>query len=127
VSKLWNIFTEYLNKEFNMDEYLAYKIASFDILKMSAMGYSNSRISYRLCVHPKNIQNTLINLLHFTGWETDLDFSPLAIFNRCKTFNEYEKEIIVISPVSKKIVIMSYNIVFQYVIIKKEINRYYAN
>jgi hypothetical protein len=127
VSKLWNIFTEYLNKEFDMNEYLAYKIASSDILKLSAMGYSNNRISYKLCIHSKDVESTLINLLHFTGWERDLDFSPLAVFNRCLSFRDYEKEITMLSPVSRKIIVMSYNIVFQYIIIKKEVDKYYAN
>jgi len=127
VSKLWDSFTEFLDKEFKMDSFLAYKISSLSILNLTAKGYSNARVSSKLLVSVKDVESTLINLLHFTGWEHDLDFSPLAIFNRCKTFSDYQREVYVISAVSEKIIVLSYNVVYLYKQIVKDVDKYYGN
>lgn len=109
----------------NVTEYLSVEL----ILKYCAMGLSNNRISRKLKLDVIFISQMLSKYLNFEGWTTDLDFSPLAIYNRCDgNYVMYEQEIQMITyDFSHAHLDLSFSICRRYNSIRKEIDNYYGN
>ena len=104
----------------NVIEYLSVT----EILKCAVTGMSNSRIAdrYGICDSDNYVSNVLIDNLSFSGWEDDLNFNPLALFNQTDgDYMRYYSKVIEYAPYmySDAIIVMSYNICLIYTKIKE--------
>ena len=92
------------------------------------MGLSNARIAKKNLLDIYFVSKVLSEEVDFEGWNYDLDFSPLAIYNRSnENFLAYEQEILTISPFNFESKIkLSFDICKRYNYIKKEIDKYYG-
>ena len=104
----------------NVIEYLSV----FEILKCSVTGMSNIRISDRFGFADGDnyVAEVLIDNLSFSGWESDLQFNPLALFNESDgTYQHYYAKVIERCPYtySDSLIVMSYNISLIYSKIKE--------
>lgn len=90
----WTMFRKFYARKFGISEKMVDLIASYEILKLSVSGYSNKRISNRLLVSATDVQDSLLEFLDFFGWDFDLDFSPISLYNKSKgVFMAYDQEI----------------------------------
>ena len=118
--------SKYLGIFDNNDKLLDY-ISTIDILRDCAVGYSNYRISKRKHIDTKFIESVLLDAYSISGWNRDLDFSPLALYN-ISGGNRlmYEHEIIMITgKYDERQVNLTYRICKKYLEIKKEVDDYY--
>jgi len=124
---LWDEVKKYYEEQFSIPQIVTEYISVQEILKRSATGYSNRRIARQFNLPTKYVENVLIDHLLFTGWESDLDFNPLALYNKVYgDYVAYNYEIQLTTPIvySKFIVNISYNVSKEYNIIKEKIKKY---
>lgn len=124
---LWDYILNKYSKAESLPPIVVEYIAVFDILKYSVEGISNKRISSRLNMPVDYIENVLIDFLHFTGWDVDIDFSPVALFylSACNYSVFYYKVISTsLYDVSDNIITLMYNICIRFNKIKETINKY---
>lgn len=98
------------------------------ILKGCAEGLSNKRIALRYGLKLKEVSSSLEEFFYFGGWNIDLDFSPIAIYNKINgNYEAYKREVIMISPASfDKYIDDSFYVCEIYSKVKKEIDKYYG-
>lgn len=124
---LWDEIKKYYEIKFSIPEIIIEYISIQEILKRSVTGYSNKRIARQFNFPTRYIENILIDYLYFTGWESDLDFNPLALYNKVNgDYIAYSYQIDCTTPIvySNKIVNISYNIAKRYNEIKEKIKEY---
>jgi hypothetical protein len=126
-NRKWNLFTEYVNKEFGVSCELLNYIAVEEILLCCATGLSNKTISNICNCKEKYIIEVLNEFFNFDGWEEDLDVNILHLYESSgKLIDSYEILIKMISSVYESIDIKkSYDICKKYEEIIKRINKYY--
>lgn len=124
----WDIIQDLYENRLGIPKSITYLLSIELIVKGCAMGLSNSRISKRLDIDVFYISQILSKEVDFEGWTNDLDFSPLAIYNRSDgNFIAYKQEIETISPFYfEDKVKSSFYVCKVYNNIKKEIDKYYG-
>lgn len=129
MSDVWELILEFYEKELKIPRKITDYLSVSDILKNCAMGLSNSRIAKSNELDDIEYITITVNYyLGFPGWKRDLDFSPLAIYNRSRgSFLIYEQEITMISTESfNGDIRISFDICKRYSEIKEEIDKYYG-
>lgn len=124
----WKAIKSLYLEKLDIPEDIVEKLSSELILKKCAMGLSNLRISKQLDLDMPFIIDTLLTYFNFSGWKFDLDFSPLAIYNRCDgDFNCFEQEVKTISPFDfDRDIKLAFFICSVYNNIREEISKFYG-
>jgi hypothetical protein len=123
---VWDSIKRIYKENFNIPDTIIEYYSTFEILKKCISGYSNLRISYGMKDDLKYIKEVLFYSLGFEGWEVDLDFSPIAVYNRCNNnYERYRQDILMISSITPDSAIeISYLLCRRYKEIEREINKY---
>ena len=123
----WKITKKLIATSLNVNQKIIDYIAVLDILKNCVYGYSNKSISKRTQVPIEYVENVLIDFMSFTGWEEDLDISPIAIFRSSgKLFDAFVMNINNLSSMSgDSLIIMAYNTCVVYDYIKEKVEEFY--
>lgn len=118
---LWDSIKKIYKVNFNISENIIEYYSVLDVLKKCVSGYSNLRISFGLKDNIKYIRELLYEFIGFSGWDYDLDFSPIAVYNRCdNNYERYRQDVIMVSSVtSDSIIELSFLLCKKY----KEIER----
>lgn len=124
---LWEFFiSDYSNKTL-LPVSILELIAIYPVVKLCAEGISNMRISKRLDFPIRYVEDILIDYLDFSGWDLDLDFSPIAMYSRSnKNFDIYYYEVYTVTPValSNRFINLSFNICTRFIKIKEKLKEY---
>lgn len=124
----WNYVLKFYKNVLGIPEFIAESISVYDILKNCACGLSNYRISKRYNINDIDyVAITIYQYFKFPGWQFDLDFSPLAIYNKVQgNYDLYLREIDMISRASfDKYTDESFRVCKEFNELKKEISKYY--
>lgn len=76
----WEAIKTFYTDKFGVSPDLVDILSVFDVLKLCASGACNMSISDFLYIEEQATINILDAYLGFTGWETDLSFSPLGLY-----------------------------------------------
>jgi len=82
-NNLWNAIQLIYKEKFSIDSNVIDYIAVRPILIKCLSGYGNNRISRSEKEDIGYIRSVLLEHLNFFGWDRDLDFNPIALYNRC--------------------------------------------
>lgn len=98
---LWQVIKLHYKYQFDIPLHVVDYIAVRPILIKSLSGYSNTRIAIYTQESIEYISDILFRYLGFSGWSLDLDFNPIANYNKVKgNFILYKQEISMISSIS---------------------------
>jgi hypothetical protein len=121
----WKYILKYYRNSFGFPYYITDYIAIKEIIKLCCCGYSNKRISNRLKFQLDYVIGVLQKFLYFTGWYSDLSFSPLAIYKQGDTLDSFTIKVYNIDTFIKDTIIeSSFNICEEYNKIQKELEEY---
>jgi len=125
----WEIFKKYYAELFGISLELVDILAVYDVLRMCACGYANFKISKRTKLDIQYIEETLFTYFDFYGWNFDLDFSPIALYNRCNdNITFFEQEIRMISNrTDERFIKRMFEVCQRYTKIKVEVEAFYGN
>jgi len=123
---LWDSIKEYYRLNYSIPENILEYYSAIDVIKKCISGYSNLRISFGLKSSVKYVKEVLYDNLGFEGWEEDLDFSPIAVYNRCNNnYERYRQDILMISHVTPDCVIeISFLLCKKYKDIERLVDKY---
>jgi hypothetical protein len=76
----WNTVRQFYMESFGIAPELVDLMASNEILLMSVSGSSNQSISRILNIDIDSIKEIISTIFDFDGWSTDLEFSPLHVY-----------------------------------------------
>jgi len=124
----WELFKRYYSDLFDTSLELVDYLAVYDILRLCAYGYSNYKIERYTKIELSYIEDTLLTYYDFCGWACDLDFSPIALYNRSKgNFIYYEQEIrMICDKINKRLLKRTFDISKRFNDIKKEVDEFYG-
>lgn len=123
---VWDLIKDFYKTKFGIPRKIIDLISVIEILKLSVQGYSNEKIARYSEDGIQYIIDVLAEFLDFTGWDSDLDFSPIALYNKSKDFIRYQQEVKMISAITNESVInISYHICVTYFKYRKAIEKYY--
>jgi hypothetical protein len=127
ITNVWELIQKLYQKKHGIPPEVLDLIAVKPILMKCASGYSVARIAAATGNPVKYVIEVLNDYFNFPGWDDDLDFNPLAIYNRCNgDFFRYDLEVQMASPIAKGSVIgMTFALCRGYCEYKKEIEKYY--
>lgn len=123
---VWDSIKSLYEKNFNIPGYVLEHYSNMEILRRCVSGYSNLRISYSIGDDIKYVKEALLCSLGFEGWEIDLDFSPIALYNRCKgDYERYRQDVLMVSCITPDSAIeISFLLCDRYKDIERDINKY---
>jgi hypothetical protein len=123
---LWDIIKKFYKEELGIPDYIVECISLLDVIKRCISGYSNYRISQFKGSSINYIKEALSNTIAFEGWDQDLDFNPLALYNRSEmNYARYKEEVNMVSVITSEVVIkLSFNLCELYYRIIEEIEKY---
>jgi hypothetical protein len=78
----WDLLKDFYRKELGIDPKVIDYIATFQILKLAVEGKSISNIALSQNVDEIYVQQTLLELLEFSGLEQDTGFNARSIYKR---------------------------------------------
>lgn len=81
---LWEIIKLHYKYQFNISPDIVDYISVRPLLIKCLSGYSNYRIAFYTKESIKYISDILFKFLDFNGWNMDLDFNPIAYYNKVK-------------------------------------------
>lgn len=119
MDNLWEFFLQDYSKKTSLPIKVLELIAVLPLVKLCAVGNSNKSIAKRYRVTVEYVEDVLINSLNFSGWEDNLEFSPLAIYKEYPEFNAYKAMVLSRSQVKEAVVVMSFNICVKYTKLKE--------
>ena len=124
---LWDYIKDIYSRKFNIPPLITDFIAVERIVYKSASGYSNRRISFAINESMEYIRQVLEDFIGFSGWDNDLDFNPLALYNRNKdNYDEYMREVSMISSITSDFYTsLTYKVCERYTKMKERIKEYY--
>lgn len=125
----WIDFRKYYARKFGTTEQMVDLIASYETIRLCVTGYSNRRISNRLLISVIDVEETIFEFLDFLGWDYDLDFSPIALYNKSNgIFMAYEQEISMVTGrlSDYSLVVRSFDICRKFLKIKERIDSFYG-
>ena len=85
----WNEIKQFYLDSFGISPDLVDLLADNDILVMCASGSSNKSISAHLDIDIRSIKEIIQSVYSFPGWEEDIEFNPLQIFNELLDSGDY--------------------------------------
>jgi hypothetical protein len=78
--KRWDAVRQFYMESFGISPELVDLMASNEILLMCVSGASNSSISRILNIDKDAVEEILLTIFSFNGWEDDIEFSPYGIY-----------------------------------------------
>jgi hypothetical protein len=125
---LWYQIVEIYKEKFHTNEEIINLIAVKDILKLSVSGLSNATIANHYDFDIEYVQSVLKEFLGFTGWDRDVDFSPLLLYKNHKALLDFVTEAKTISATADDLLaIMCYNLCKQFEELERTINDNYPD
>jgi len=125
--KLWNNFTKSYGDATGLPAKVVDYLSVLDIIRYSATGMSNSRIGSRLSLDDDYVSKLLILYLNFSGWESDLEFNPFALYKQSDgDFDRYVGAVAekTIREYSKGLLTMSFNVAKIFWKVKEVLSEY---
>jgi hypothetical protein len=123
----WELIKKIYQEKLNIPQDVIEYVAIMDILKLCACGYCNKHIS-RVTKHDiQYIESVLADIFSFDGFSSDLDFSPIAIYNKCNNKLVFYNELTVISDRNAKLVEFLYTLCSKYAQIKSYVDKYWSD
>lgn len=96
-SEVWKQVQQFYIDKFGATPELIEIATDFDILKMSASGSGNDKISEFLSVEEEVVASIIDMHFGFGGWKHDLEFSPLRVYKGLDTKDlESYRDVIII-------------------------------
>jgi hypothetical protein len=126
---LWDVIKLFYKQNFNIPERVIDYISVKPILIKSLSGYSNHRIALSLNEDIEYIVNILYEFLKFDGWDEDLEFNPIATFNKIKgNLENYRQEVLQNSSITNiRLIDKTFYLCERYYKrIEREIQKYYG-
>lgn len=126
IETLWEYIQYLYKKNYNIPPKIVDSMGVLDILEMCAGGLANETIARNLELPVSYIDDVIFEYLRFSGWEQDLDISPLMVYDSLDGSYSYYKTTIgtVSSVTTRELINKSFRICKTYNDIRKEINRY---
>lgn len=127
MTTLWNAIKLIYREKFLIPDKVIDYIAVRPILIKSLSGYGNERIARSMGESILYIRSVLMEFLNFDGWNFDLDYNPIAFYNRIHGNLEwFRQEVLMVSKISNiKLIDKSFHLCRNfYEIIEKEIKKY---
>lgn len=126
---VWKGIKNLYKEKFNIPTRIIDFIAVYDILLRCVQGFSNTKISKYSKLDADYISEVLMEYFLFEGWNSDLDFSPIAVYNRNEGIRiNYLEEVKTITGLCDELCLdFTYSICKRFNYIKKEINKYYGS
>lgn len=123
---LWEAIKEFYFYEYGIPKRYTELVAIMPILEGFAEGYSSRRISKKLKLPEEYIEETIMDYFNTTGWEFDLDISPIAIYNNSNgDFTRYREILLIASVyVDEKFIPLLFRICKQFSNLRKELEEY---
>jgi hypothetical protein len=124
---LWDyIKSIYMNKH-GIPEVVVDMIAVEPILRHCVTGYSISKIVRYTLMQRKYVKTVLNEYFEFDGWTDDLDFSPIAFYNRSHgSIVRFEEEIKMVSSIENDMMAFLFFICKRYKDIVEEIDKHHG-
>jgi len=124
---IWQAVKGLYKEKFDIPAYVLDFVAVYDVLLKCVEGYSNVKISRYVSQDTKYISEILIRYFSFNGWDADLDFSPIALYNRCNgDILRYKIDVETVTNLyDKECINFTYFICRRFNRIKKEISEKY--
>jgi hypothetical protein len=102
-------------------------IAVEPILRHCVTGYSISKIVRYTLMQRKYVKTVLNEYFEFDGWTDDLDFSPIAFYNRSYgNIIRFEEEIKMVSSIENDMIAFLFYICKRYRDIVEEIDKHHG-
>ena len=130
VSNLWEVIKLFYKQNFDIPGRVIDYIAVEPILIKSLSGYSNYRIAISIRDDIEYVNGIILSFLKFDGWNEDLDYNPLATYNKVSgNLNHFREEVLQNSVVSNiKMIDKTFYLCRDYYNnIRNEINKYGEN
>lgn len=94
----WETIQEFYLKAFGIDKELVELNAVIELMRLCVCGFSNEHISKELLLNdPQYVKDTLKEFMSFDGFEADLDYNPLLIYNRVTYLYQFIIEVTIIT------------------------------
>ncbi len=123
----WELIKRIYQEKLNIPSDVIEYVAIMDILKLCACGYCNKHIS-RVTRHDMQyIESVLMEVFGFRGFQSDMDFSPIAIYTKCNKKLVFYTELSVISDKNIKLVEFLYALCSKYTQIKSYVDKYWSD
>lgn len=120
----WIVLRKLYAEQTRTSETIVELLSVFFILKYCAQGYCNSYIAKRLLIPVDFVEYALVEHLNTPGWESNLQFSPVGLYNKTGgRFCEYKQECIYYG-ISEYDMIISYNIASNYLKVARVLEDY---
>jgi len=124
---LWDYIKSIYMNDYNIPEPVVDMIAVEPILRHCVTGYSVSKIVRYTLMQRKYVKTVINEYFEFDGWTDDLDFSPIAFYNRSQgNVVRFEEEIKMISSIKNDMIAFLFFICKQYREIVEEIEKYHG-
>lgn len=124
---IWDYIKYVYRENWGVPGYVIEFFACESILSRCACGQSNYRIALGVKENMQYVRSVINHYYGFDGWNTDIDFNPLAIFNKTgRNYSGFFNEITGISSLSDKYNLkFIYNICKRYVFLKERCMKEY--
>lgn len=122
----WDFLRDTYAEATGLPTYVVEYLSVLPIIQYAVMGLSTKWIAKRMKVPYDYVESVLIEFLEFTGWDINLEFSPIAIFYQC----EKDRDIFIAriegtyTNVNKGIIYIAFNIANVYDKIKGVLKGY---
>lgn len=112
----WRFLQAYLDYFQEVPPFVLDFLAIEEIIKYCISGISNKTIALSLDISEELIKDILEKFLEFSGWEEDLDISPMFFYNSSYgIYLLYRNKIEEVSPVTtEEIILQSYRVCHTY-------------
>lgn len=80
----WDFLRDTYAEATGLPTYVVEYLSVLPIIQYAVMGLSTKWIAKRMKVPYDYVESVLIEFLEFTGWDINLEFSPIAIFYQCE-------------------------------------------
>lgn len=93
MQNIWEEIKKIINKNTGISMEIVELLSVDEILKQCVFGLSVSHIANYIDQNEKYVREVLLAFLDFEGWNEDLDFSPIACYNRSNTREEFSEDV----------------------------------
>ncbi len=122
----WKELSKYIAEKLHTTPLIVDLIAVYDILELSASGFSNASISRRLDMDIEYVKDAIVSYLGFDGYIEDLMFNPYSVFSRSVSYEDFLQELHILQLPLDNITEICYTTSIKFDLIRKELDNYYA-
>lgn len=122
MSSVWEKVKDLINERTGLSFEILDLLAVNEILLQCVQGLSVTHIARYIEQDEQYVRDVLMEFLDFGGWEVDLDFSPIVVYNRCVDKKEFINDVDIFSPFTySDDVSMSYDLCEKYKILERKL------